>query len=623
MTHFTYNHYDFISSKTDSKVIGTSENKNLSAGYSSVWSRYSKYLLGLGEYTSVFQEAQSNLYKLTSGVDICLRTLNIENPHKFSFFVVDKRHYPRNIVSYYDIPVSANLLIEDAYTTNNLKQETKDDIAFGQCLSHISMRTHCGKQDFFDMGELSDITARTFCYCIEQFIGQRQLISKLPGFLPYITVFNNYTYHTESPSLQKYKEELFYSLVSNNKQINGKVLLLFIIYTLYSEGQYLNFLNQNTIDAINKHTQNLLNFNTCKERINYIDKEILPLETETIETHGNVINKKVEKIFDSYYEMVGKVIDDSENELMEYLSNFDYEEEETLNQSVAELAKEAARYPNKTGVKKPYISKNGSVSQQPKFSNGNQLDHLDSLANCLKERLSGLNKMIEQEEINLYSGELDQGALEKIAYKSDKLFKRNTDPTYQSLDIIILIDESGSMSNGILDECVSAAQVIHEAVKDVKNLECYIYGQSSHEDGEELLVKRYCNTKTNPDVSLLCGVQARCENYDSWAMLETVYDYLELSDQQQQRNTILFMLSDGTPEGRFYGGDAAIKHVQECVTFLESKFKIKTFGIGLANAYSKDIGKRLYGNNRSIVLGDDLSELIDIIPAQIQRELSK
>lgn len=618
-----YDHYSYISSKTDSKVIGNHNfYDNSIEGYSRIWSNLTSRFFNKKKNASIYQNCQENLYKLTSGIDLCLKTFKFNHPEKFKFYVCSKKNYPADIISYYDIPVSAELLTDNSLV-DGIGVEKRDDIAYGQALTHISMRIHNNYEDVFFLGTLSNFSIKCCCYAIEQFIGQRLLIDKLPGFLPYISVFNEYTYNTKDSLMQSYKDKLFNSIISKDKTVHGEVLLLFIVFTLYSEGKYLTKLSSDTKDSINKHTKKLLSLDTCKKRVEYIDNNILSTQTEDNDKPS--LDKSLTiKILNSIYSSVGKVIGEYETELEEYIEDsmgelFQFEGVR-FNQTVLELGREAQKYPNKAGVKKPIISPAIQINDSLR-TNSDKFERLKPLIKGLKEKLQELNKQIEQEEINLYSGELDQGGLEKIAYKSKKIFKRYLEPTYQALDIILLIDESGSMTGQLLDSCKEVAVILHEAIKDVNNLDCFIYGHSSFEDGEELRVSRYCNTKTNPNLNLINEISIKSENYDSWALLETVYDYLSISQRTNHNNTILFMLSDGTPEGNEYGGDNAIEHVNECVTFLESIHNVKTFGIGLNNAYSTKIGTRLFGSNKNIILGEDISELIDIIPAQIRREL--
>jgi hypothetical protein len=66
----------------------------------------------------------------------------------------------------------------------------------------------------------------------------------------------------------------------------------------------------------------------------------------------------------------------------------------------------------------------------------------------------------------------------------------------------------------------------------------------------------------------------------------------------------LIVVSDGSPNGRGYGGEAATKHVATCKKDAKFRFGIDTFAIGISSAYSQREGDDMYGTGNNIVISD-------------------
>jgi nitric oxide reductase activation protein len=67
---------------------------------------------------------------------------------------------------------------------------------------------------------------------------------------------------------------------------------------------------------------------------------------------------------------------------------------------------------------------------------------------------------------------------------------------------------------------------------------------------------------------------------------------------------ILFVVSDGHPNGHGYDGNPAYKHTGECVEKTRNLYGCEVYGIGVNNAFTDSIGRKLYGEGYFTILGD-------------------
>jgi nitric oxide reductase activation protein len=72
----------------------------------------------------------------------------------------------------------------------------------------------------------------------------------------------------------------------------------------------------------------------------------------------------------------------------------------------------------------------------------------------------------------------------------------------------------------------------------------------------------------------------------------------------ERKRKVLIVVSDGSPNGRGYGGEEAEEHVALCKKDVKARFGIDTYAIGISNAYSQHEGDKMYGAGNNIIIGD-------------------
>jgi nitric oxide reductase activation protein len=83
---------------------------------------------------------------------------------------------------------------------------------------------------------------------------------------------------------------------------------------------------------------------------------------------------------------------------------------------------------------------------------------------------------------------------------------------------------------------------------------------------------------------------------------------------------IMFVISDGEPEGYGYSGESAIRHTGSVCEFCRKKMGVDIIGIGIDNAFSSKVADKLYGKNKSIVL-DNVKKSLSVM-ARYTRQIT-
>ena len=212
------------------------------------------------------------------------------------------------------------------------------------------------------------------------------------------------------------------------------------------------------------------------------------------------------------------------------------------------------------------------------------------------------------EKLNSYghrTGDIDENNLYKVFMNDDRVMLRTDVQNKKDIAICLLVDESGSMS-GRIEEARKVAIIIGESLKSVDGIECSIYGHSAQEGSYHGVTIREYYTPRHRDMSRCMGMAGRSENLDSWAIMHTAN--LFYRDYSECDRKIMFVISDGQPAGGGYGGSPAYKHMRSVSAACEKK-GVEVYGVGIENAYGNEIGVRMYGENRFVVLKDIKSSL--------------
>lgn len=206
------------------------------------------------------------------------------------------------------------------------------------------------------------------------------------------------------------------------------------------------------------------------------------------------------------------------------------------------------------------------------------------------------------------SGDIDENSLFKIRMNDDRVMMKTDTISSKKIAICVLVDESGSMGAGNrVQDARDVAIVLAESLRGMDGIEVSIYGHSAEESHkhQNVTIREYYSPRQK--VAACCmEINARAQNHDGYAILHTANIFNR--DYRDHERKIMFVVSDGEPAGGGYGGKPAMDHMlrvsQSC-----QKQGIEVYGVGVDNAYSEVNGKRMYGDNKFVVLHDVKSSL--------------
>jgi hypothetical protein len=239
--------------------------------------------------------------------------------------------------------------------------------------------------------------------------------------------------------------------------------------------------------------------------------------------------------------------------------------------------------------------------------------------NVYKERLVKFHQQIRQIEKcflfqendasiytrGLTTGDLDDNNLWKIRFDHEHIYERKDIPKQMEHQIGILLDQSGSMGGSKMRDAADVCIMLLEGLKSYRSIKKIVYGHSGQEANyTDCIMIPYITPKM--DVSYrLADAKARRQNFDGLAVKYTADKMVEVPVNGKR---FMLVISDGQPAADGYGGWPAIIHTNKCIQDARKK-GIKVFGIGVQNAFSSDIGDKMYGKGNYVVLTDTSSSL--------------
>lgn len=200
---------------------------------------------------------------------------------------------------------------------------------------------------------------------------------------------------------------------------------------------------------------------------------------------------------------------------------------------------------------------------------------------------------------SMRSGVLDTNKLAEAIQGVPTVYLREGEVYTDKITAVVLIDESGSMGWGTrIDAARDTAVLLNEALKDLPDVELFIYGHSADEHycgTTELRV--YRDKKHHPRYAL-GSVIAHKENRDGTAILEVA----KAVRKQTSNNVVMFVLSDGAPAASDYGGRSAMADVRTKVNTVE-KMGFSVVQICISASYDP---KEMF---KHFVILEDMSKL--------------
>jgi cobalamin biosynthesis protein CobT len=229
----------------------------------------------------------------------------------------------------------------------------------------------------------------------------------------------------------------------------------------------------------------------------------------------------------------------------------------------------------------------------------------------------------------LEAGELDDDALCEVAVeKKPRIWRRMEAETIRPMAICLLVDMSGSMSGGVkvgnvcssrIEQARDVCIALYEALKTVKGIDLMVIGHTADADAEHVgtigykLVKvggstddglsmiEFIVPEQNDPQSLMCILPIG-NNADSFAMAYCIKRLSSAHPSAPER--LLFVISDGQPSCRGLSGTPAMRHMRMVSEWGRLKHGVKSYGIGVASAYSDEDGDMMYGHGNYTVIAD-------------------
>ncbi len=164
-------------------------------------------------------------------------------------------------------------------------------------------------------------------------------------------------------------------------------------------------------------------------------------------------------------------------------------------------------------------------------------------------------------------GVLDRSRLWRAAF-DERLFRQSDSGPDGGVSLGLLIDESGSMFHRVLgghrriDLALEATVMMVDAVHDIDDVELEVYSHCSDGETNRNCLLRYLYGRDNRRIDAIGTWAPGIMNYDHEAV--TVAAQL-LRQNTSHENRWLIVVSDGSPEGEGYQGEAAIEATRRAV----------------------------------------------------------
>ena len=227
---------------------------------------------------------------------------------------------------------------------------------------------------------------------------------------------------------------------------------------------------------------------------------------------------------------------------------------------------------------------------------------------AISKILKGHNADYKLIHRSMRSGVLDTNKLADAFQGVPTVYVREGKVKTDNVAVCVLIDESGSMDGKRIEAARDTAILINEALKNISNVELFIYGHSGDKKrafSTELYVYR---EKGYAPKYALGSVEARWQNRDGVA----IYEVAQRVRKQTENPVLFFILSDGAPCAGNYGGIEAMNHVREMVKKTE---QLGMYVIQVCIYHSYDPSKMF----KHFVIMDNMDQL----PIELGRAIKK
>jgi len=241
--------------------------------------------------------------------------------------------------------------------------------------------------------------------------------------------------------------------------------------------------------------------------------------------------------------------------------------------------------------------------------------------NAIKKVLKTSNRNYEFNIHGCRSGLLDEAKIAEAFQGVPQVYLRRGKVETSNSSVVVLIDESGSMSGGCyfnkIEMAKKAAILIREALKGT-GTDLYVYGHSAdsiYSGATEITIYQEAGS-TNISPYALSDVEAKYENRDGTAILEVA----KRVRKKTKDPVLMFVLSDGLPCAHSYWGRASEIDVHDKVKKVEGMdFTVVQITIDTMNEESC---KRMFTNIIHLEknLGDLPKKLGKVIKKAIMKD---
>ena len=187
-------------------------------------------------------------------------------------------------------------------------------------------------------------------------------------------------------------------------------------------------------------------------------------------------------------------------------------------------------------------------------------------ANVISTLLKRKNRDYKFSIKGMRSGRLDTNKLVEAKQKVPTIYERMGEVKTDKLNVVILIDESGSMGwNDKIVRAAEAAIFLNEAFSKQPDVELFIYGHTADlsEKSTDIFVYR------EPGIKKAYGLSAcvaRSNNRDGVAIYEVAKRVRKFTNNP----VVMLVISDGEPAAYGYNDSFAIEHTRKMVLKAEA-----------------------------------------------------
>ena len=213
------------------------------------------------------------------------------------------------------------------------------------------------------------------------------------------------------------------------------------------------------------------------------------------------------------------------------------------------------------------------------------------------------------------NGKLDELKLVEAVQGYQAVYLQHNDVKSKRVAVCILVDESGSMCASFAgrsrsDWARDTVILLNEGLKDVPNVDLYIYGHSADASEFGILSTQIIayRDRMKRDRWNLGAVTARCNNSDGVAIREVA----KRVRQQTKEPCLMFVISDGQPASYLYSRKDGVKDTAEAVKEV-TKMGFTPVQIAITSAYDPSL---MFQHHLSFT---DLASL----PKQLARVVTK